>query len=247
MPRAERLTPDRERRAEVALGGTSVCLGLWSGRSSRMGINPVPMAGLRTGLISAALLLAGGVGLAAATDGFQAFTAETARRIAVRRQPVDLPTVTLENQSGARFTFADLRGKWLLVDFIYTRCPTICTTLGGDFAQLERQLAGPIAQGNVQLLSISFDPRHDPPVQLAAYLGRFKGRNMGWQAARPLTAAGLRRLTAAFGVTVIPDQLGGYTHNAAIHLVDPEGRLVDIFDPGDLDHIRMTIMRNLRR
>lgn len=201
----------------------------------------------RTCLASAALLVAGGVALAAATDRFQAFTTETARRVAVRRQPADLPAVTLETQSGARLTLADLRGKWLLVDFIYTRCPTFCTLLGGDFAQLEQQLADPIAQGKVQLLSISFDPTQDPPAQLAAYLKRFRGQDIGWLAARPLTADGLQSLTAAFGVTIIRDRLGGYTHNAAIHLVDPEGRLVDIFDLGDLDQIRGAILRNLRR
>jgi protein SCO1/2 len=200
----------------------------------------------RTALVSAALLLVGAVVLAAATDGFRAFTTETARRVAVRRQPADLPAVALENQSGARFTLADLRGKWLLVDFIYTRCPTFCTALGADFARLQQQLARPIAQGTVQLLSISFDPTHDRPSQLAAYLGRFGGRSMmGWQAARPLNPDGLQQLTTAFGITVIPDQHGGYTHNAAIHLVDPEGRLVDIFDLGDLHPIRETILRNL--
>jgi protein SCO1/2 len=202
---------------------------------------------LRTCLASAALLLAGGVALAAATDRFQAFTTETARRVAVRRQPAELPVVALEDQSGAQFTLADLRGRWLLVDFIYTRCPTFCTVLGGDFAQLERQLAGPIAQGRVQLLSVSFDPTQDSPAQLAAYLKRFRGQDRGWLAARPLTADGLRSLTAAFGVTIIREPLGGYTHNAAIHLVDPEGRLVDIFDLGDLDQIRGTILRELGR
>jgi protein SCO1/2 len=211
------------------------------------GTDAVRMAVLRTSLASAALLLAGGVALAAATDGFQAFTTETARRVAVRRQPADLPAVTLENQSGARFTFADLRGEWLLVDFIYTRCPTFCTVLGGDFAQLERQLAGPIAQGKVQLLSISFDPAHDAPADLAAYLSRSRGGGPGWQAARPVTGIGLRRLTAAFGITIIPDHRGGYTHNAAIHLVDPEGRMVDIFDLGHPERIRGTIVRNLSR
>ena len=202
---------------------------------------------LRTSLASAALLLAGGVALAAASDGFQAFTTETARRVAVGRRPVDLSAVALESQSGARFMLADLRGKWLLVDFIYTRCPTFCAVLGGDFAQLERQLAGPIAQGRVQLLSISFDPTRDPPAQLAAYLGRFRSRDQGWQAARPLTADGLQSLTAGFGITVIPDRLGGYTHNAAVHLVDREGRLVDIFDLGDVDRIRETVLRSLGR
>ena len=45
----------------------------------------LPLAALRTSLASAALLLAGVVALAAATDGFQAFTTEAARRVAVRR------------------------------------------------------------------------------------------------------------------------------------------------------------------
>ena len=29
---------------------------------------------------------------------------------------------------------------------------------------------------------------------------------------------------------MIPDGLGGYTHNAAIHVVDPQGRLIEIVD-----------------
>ena len=41
------------------------------------------MTALRTWGLSIALLLAGGGGLAVATDGFQAFTTETARRVAV--------------------------------------------------------------------------------------------------------------------------------------------------------------------
>lgn len=202
---------------------------------------------LRTTLASAALLLGGGVALAAATSGFQAFTTETARRVAVRSRPAELPAVALENQSGARFTLADLRGTWLLVDFIYTRCPTFCTALGDDFARLGQQLADPIVRGKVQLLSISFDPTQDTPAQLTAYLSRFRGRDGRWQAARPLDADRLLQITAAFGVTVIPDQLGGYTHNAAILLVDPAGRLVDIFDLGDVDRIRETVLRNLGR
>lgn len=210
------------------------------------GVASAPGALFRTILLSVTVLLAGGGALSAATDGFQAFTTETARRVSVRRYPVDLPAVALENQAGSRFTLADLRGSWLLVDFIYTRCPTFCTALGGDFAQLERQLAGPIARGQVRLLSVSFDPMHDPPAELAAYVRRFRGRDGGWQAARPLTDDGLQQLTAAFGITVIPDRLGGYTHNAAIHLVDPAGRLVDIFDLGDLDLIRETILRKLQ-
>jgi len=200
---------------------------------------------LRTALLSAALLAGGGTALAVATDGFRAFTTETARRVAVRRRPVVVPAVPLESQSGAPFTLADLRGRWVLVDFIYTRCPTLCGVLGGEFAQLQRQLAAPIAEGRVQLLSISFDPTHDPPDRLADYITRFGGSTPGWVAARPVTRDGLQRLTAAFGITVIPDGLGGYTHNAAIQVVDPEGRMVDIVDLGQPERVGEEVLRRL--
>lgn len=205
------------------------------------------MAILRTLLASFALLLAGGAAFSAATTGFQAFTTETARRLAVREHPREVPAVTLQLQSGARNSFADLRGKWLLVDFIYTRCPTYCVALGSEFAQLQDRLAGPIAQGGLQLLSISFDPGRDTPLQLAAYLHRAGDRGAGWLAARPLDSGGLAQLERTFGITVIADAAGGYTHNAAIHLVDPQGRLVEILDLGDPELVARTVLRRLDR
>ncbi|MGH8455358.1 MAG: SCO family protein [Stenotrophobium sp.] len=202
---------------------------------------------LRTLLASLALLLAGGIGLSAATDRFQAFTTETARRIAVLKHPVNIPDVTLEDQSGVRTRFSDLHGKWLLVDFIYTRCPTFCTALGSEFAQLQDLLAGTLAQGRLQLLSISFDPAHDTPQQLSAYLQRSRDRGPNWLAARPVDARGLDQLKQAFGITVIPDPSGGYTHNASIHVVDPQGRLVEIFDMGNPAPIVQAMLPRLGR
>lgn len=202
---------------------------------------------LRTLLASLTLLLAGGAALSAATDGFQAFTTEAARRIAVRQNPIAVPAVELQSQSGARISFASLRGKWLLVDFIYTRCPSYCVALGAEFAQLQDRLAGPIARGEVELLSISFDPDHDTPPELAAYLQRSRDRGHGWRAARPLAPDGLLQLERAFGVTVIADGFGGYTHNAAIHLVDPDGRLVEIFDLGDAEFVGRAVQQGLGR
>ena len=200
---------------------------------------------LRTLLASLTLLLAGGAALSVATDRFQAFTSEAARRLAVREHPRPIPPVALQLQSGVRSSLADLRGKWLLVDFIYTRCPSYCVALGSEFAQLQDTLAGPIAHGRVQLLSISFDPQHDTPSQLAAYLQRSRDRGHGWLAGRPLAPADLQQLERAFGVVVIADGFGGYTHNAALHLVDPRGRLVEIFDLGDPGSVGRAVLQRL--
>lgn len=188
------------------------------------------MSVLRTLLASLLILAAGVATLAAATDGFRAFTSETARRIDVREHPRLLPSVPLQAADGRHIDFANLRGRWLLVDFIYTRCTTYCSVQGSEFARLQAALAGPIAAGRVSLLSISFDPARDDPQALAAYQLRSGDHGAGWIVARPTSTADLDVLMRIFGVTAIPDGFGGYVHNAAIAVVDPDGRLVAILD-----------------
>lgn len=201
----------------------------------------------RTLLASLAILAAGVTTLAAATHGFRAFTSETARRIDVREHPRALPMVPLQTAGGQTTDFARLRGRWMLVDFIYTRCMTYCSVQGSEFARLQNRLAGPIAHGQVVLLSVSFDPVYDGPEQLRAYQRRSGDLGAGWIAARPADAADLDALMHVFGVTAIPDGLGGYVHNAAIAVVDPQGRLVAIADwdaPGDAErYVRRGLAR----
>lgn len=191
------------------------------------------MPTLRTLLASLLILAVGVAVLSLATDGFRAFTTETARRIDVREHPRAVPDVTLQDADGGRVQFDALRGRWLLVDFIYTRCMTYCSVQGNEFARLQDRLAAPIARDWVRLLSVSFDPAHDDPARLADYQRRSGDRGAGWIAARPLDAAGLAALRRVFGVTAVPDGLGGFVHNAAIAVVDPDGRLVAILDWDD--------------
>ena len=188
------------------------------------------MSALRTLLASLPILAGGVAALAVATDGFQAFTSETARRLSIASHPRLLPQVLLETAEGSTLQPDDLHGRWLLVDFIYTRCETYCSVQGNEFAQLQQRLAPQIATGQVQLVSISFDPAYDDPAQLAAYQRRSGDRGKGWIAARPAQAADLPQLLATFGVKAVPDALGGYVHNAAISVVNPEGRVVAVLD-----------------
>ena len=187
------------------------------------------MSVFRTLLASSAILVAGIATLAAATDGFRAYTTESARRIGVRAQPRVVPEVAMRAADGQRIDFVKLRGRWVLVDFIYTRCLTYCSVQGSEFARLQARLAQPIAEGRVVLLSISFDPRDDAAA-LAAYQQRSGDHGAGWVAARPLDAGGLATLLHVFGVTAVPDAAAGFVHNAAINIVDPAGRLVAVVD-----------------
>ncbi|CAA7624978.1 SCO family protein [Magnetospirillum sp. SS-4] len=178
----------------------------------------------RSLLAALAVTLAAAGAFASATDGFRVVTTEGARRLAVEQAPRPFPRVPLEDQDGRPVLAESLRGRVVLVEFIYTRCPTVCSTLGEAFARVARALPG------TTLLSISFDIDHDGPEELRHYAARHGADGRHWRVVRPTSRHDLDRLLDAAGVVVIPDGWGGYQHNAAVHLLDHDGRLVRILD-----------------
>lgn len=183
------------------------------------------------GVVMTVLVAILGVGaLWRSTDGFAAFTAEAARRAEVLRVPRQLPAAALEDQDGRAFSLQDYRGKLLAVEFIYTRCSTICRELGVAFRQIRDRVPPSMLGSGFAMVSISFDPVRDDPRSLKAYGEAFGADGRHWRVARVRDATDLERLLDAFGVVVIPDGLGGFEHNAAIHLLDRGGRLVSIDD-----------------
>jgi protein SCO1/2 len=201
----------------------------------------------RTAVAAALVIAAGVVAAHTATDGFEAYTLEAARRLAALNSPAPVPDLTLDLAGAGHVRLHDLPARVLLVDFVYTSCPTYCAALGSVYAQLQQRLAPEIAAGAVHLLSISFDPVHDGPAELAAYRSRYSRDPSGWTLGRPARAGELQRWLDAFGVVVIPDGMGGYAHNAAVHVVGPDRRLVAIVGTEDLDGIVNTARQMARR
>lgn len=186
--------------------------------------------GARSLPLIAAVVVAGAGLLYWGTDGLTIFTAETARRKAVASAPRVLPDVTLEDETGEMTDLAALSGRVLLVDFIYTRCPTICSVQGSDFEQARAAIIDAGLADDIALMSISFDPGHDGAEELAFYAARFGGADDSWHFARAPAPEDTRRLLQAAEVVVLPDGFGGFIHNAAIHVIDRQGRLVRILD-----------------
>ena len=164
------------------------------------------------------------------TDGFNAFTDEGARRYAVQQEPRPVPDAVFQDQSGRRFDFTDLRGRVVAVEFIYVNCPTVCSTLGQAFRRVHDALPAALRGRDVVLLSVSFDPRRDVPSRLADYAQRHGADGTAWRVVRIEDRTALQAWLRAFGIVVIDDGLGGFEHNAALHLVDRAGRLARIED-----------------
>ncbi|MBV8467733.1 MAG: SCO family protein [Burkholderiales bacterium] len=187
----------------------------------------------RTVLALFVMLLVLFAGASAMTDGFTGWTSESLRRQRIAAHPVPVPIATLVDAQGQSFsldTAIHRGGKVVLIDFIYTRCNTVCSALGGEFEQLQHDIVARGLRDKVSLLSISFDPAHDDPAALAAYAQRMHADPVIWRFATTHDAKQLPLLLQTFGIVVIPDGYGGWTHNAAIHIVGTDGKLSRILD-----------------
>lgn len=182
-----------------------------------------------------AALVAGAALLWWGTGGFTIFTAETARRADVARQPRPLPPIRLEDQNGHPASFSSMAGKVVLMDFVYTRCPTVCSVLGAGFEQLRARIRREGLQDRILLVTFSFDPEHDGPAELSAYAERFGGADAGWRFVRAPSRRQTDELLRATELVAVPDGAGGFVHNAAIHIVDRRGRVVRIVDSDAFD------------
>lgn len=84
------------------------------------------------------------------------------------------PAVRLMDQHGRRVSLGDLLGKKqpLLLNFLYTSCTAVCPVMAATFARVQSELG--TDSGRVRMVSISIDPEHDTPAELAEYARRFK-------------------------------------------------------------------------
>jgi protein SCO1 len=171
-----------------------------------------------------------------ATAQGNAFTTEALRRTEVADAPSLVPELVVRDAAGNRSTLrqlmADGKRVWI-VDFVYTRCQTVCTTLGSVFQLLQQQIQQRGLDGRVGLLSVSFDPAHDTAVSLGAYRDRMRMDPAIWRVVTLSSPLDRRELLDAFGIMVIPAPLGEFEHNAALHLVTGRGILVRIIDYDD--------------
>ena len=90
------------------------------------------------------------------------------------------PESVVFDQDGKKLHFySDLvKGKLVVINFIYTTCKTICPTQGAAFSALQGRLGDRLGK-QVYLVSISVDPEIDSPRRLKSWAARF-GARKGW-------------------------------------------------------------------
>ncbi|MGI9591161.1 MAG: SCO family protein, partial [Myxococcota bacterium] len=182
-------------------------------------------------------------------DGYRVLSAEKLgqgevgdlRLDGLARVRTPAPDFDLTDQSGARVSLEGLRGRTLLVDFVYTRCPGPCPALTSQHVALQRKLP-PELRKRVWFVSISIDPAYDTPEALRAY-----AESRGADLARWSFLTGDPREVSAvvkrFGVGSLREPDGTIDHLVATFVVDAEGRIAERFI--GLEHATEALRRAL--
>lgn len=142
----------------------------------------------------------------------------------------------LTNQNGETVHFPDdFEGAPLVIGFIYTNCPDICSFITANVRDVYKEMKNP---GNVQFALVTFDPRRDTPDVLKNYARSF---NMDREPFQFLTADSttiasfMDRMSVRTQESYSRELDNGermyfLNHSDKILLIDEESRL--IFDYG---------------
>lgn len=154
------------------------------------------------------------------------------------------PPFRLTDQDGRPLALEDLRGKAVLLDFVYTTCPGPCPILTGLHVEVQRALA-PALRDRVHFVSISLDPLHDTPAALREYAKKRGADTTNWSflTGPPQDVDAVLR---AYGVGSARQPDGTIAHLVVTFLIDGEGRIVERFvglDEHDPKQVRAELER----
>ena len=84
------------------------------------------------------------------------------------------------NQLGDTLSMDSLRGKIVVVNFFFSRCPSICPGLARSMNKLQESFARKGKDDIVHFLSISVDPEYDSVPNLRKFANRFTKNHDTW-------------------------------------------------------------------
>jgi protein SCO1/2 len=156
----------------------------------------------------------------AAAGAIEADQALADSRAAIGRTPADY---TFTDTRGARVRLAQLRGKPLLVSFVYTGCGEACPIATQSLARAVKEAQRVLGADAFAVATIGFNQPHDTPQAMASFAHQQGITLPGWRFLAP-DAASVERLTADFGFRYEASS-GGFDHLTQVTLVDAQGRI----------------------
>jgi protein SCO1/2 len=140
---------------------------------------------------------------------------------------------SLVDQDGRPFSFRQLQGHTVSLNFIFTSCPVSCPLQTQALTQVQRTMAE-AGETRVRLVSVTMDPARDTPEVLRRYAMTLGANLAGWSfvTGAPEEITWLHR---HFNAQVKAREGGQFDHRVAVYLLDAGGRLLQTYAAQPLD------------
>ena len=131
---------------------------------------------------------------------------------------------TLTTAGGTPVTFEQLRGRPVVLSFVYTSCYHVCSTLTLNLRETVKVARDALGKDSFSVVTVGFDTPNDTPERMAAY-ARERGVDLpGWYFASA-DAPTMARLAQDAGFTYFSSPKG-FDHITQTTIVDSGGRIV---------------------
>lgn len=156
-----------------------------------------------------------------------------------------VPPFQLIERSGRSVTLADLKGKVLLIDFIYSECPGPCPMVTSRLSKLQPEL---LKDPNVMMVSITLNPARDTSEVLKQYAERFHASPDRWLFLTGEKSSVRDLVVNGFMLTVLDqaDPTQPIIHSVKLALVDKNGCIRAYFDANDESN-RLAILKAIHQ
>jgi protein SCO1 len=139
------------------------------------------------------------------------------------------PPVELIDSESRPFSLESLRGKTVLVSFLYTTCNGSCPLTAAALDRVHRKLREERLWGHsVEFVSITLDPAHDTPEALARYARIYRADPKSWHFLTG-TPEQVAKVIATWDMWVKIDASGVIDHPSRIFLLDRRGHRREIY------------------
>jgi protein SCO1/2 len=159
----------------------------------------------------------------------------------------ELVDFSLTDRTGRTVTRSDLAGKFLVVDFLFTSCSLTCPVVNGHMAEIQKLTTN---QPDVELLSLTVDPRDDTTEVLTKYGAQFGADTNRWLLLTGekndlyhLIATSFLSQDENDPFTYMP---GNFSHTERIAVVDSRGNVRAYFD-GLSENVATAVVRQIAR
>ena len=150
--------------------------------------------------------------------------AEPLSYIILNKKARKVPDFLMRNQDSLYISNEDFLGKVYVVEFFFTRCPSICPVMNKNMKRLDTAFG---FRDDFGIASFSIDPEHDTPTVLKKYASLYEIQSPNWHFLTGERPKIFDLANTGFNIfaSINPEVAGGFEHQGYFALIDKEGFL----------------------